>query len=123
MFTWVEMRRNQIRKEPRNWLAFERSRVHTLCVTMKMVWGILKIVACMWGGVVLASVLFVASVALIVGGHDGNEQERITEIWLPWSWVIGAICGAVVFSHLDALLRFDIGRRIEDLKKRLNKNG
>jgi hypothetical protein len=57
---------------------------------MKMVWGILKIVACMWSGVVLASVLFVASVALIVGGHNGNERPfaSLTDKFTAWRWHI-----------------------------------
>jgi len=61
---------------------------------MKILWRVLKIAACIFGGIVAASFLFV--VAIVFSVHDADQQFGIIEHWIPVIWILGAACGGLI---------------------------
>jgi hypothetical protein len=61
---------------------------------MKILWRVLKLAACIFGGIVAASFLFV--VAIVFGVHDADQQFKIIEHWIPVTWFFGAVCGGLI---------------------------
>jgi hypothetical protein len=63
---------------------------------MKIIRKVLKIVACLFGGVVAASVLFLVATLLVFGLHDADREIRFIRQWIPFVWFFGAVLGGIV---------------------------
>jgi hypothetical protein len=55
----------------------------------------LKFTACLFGGIVLASFVFLA-IAMIVFGRRGDGLVAVFERWIPFVWIVGATFGGWV---------------------------
>jgi hypothetical protein len=63
---------------------------------MKIFLRVLRITACLFGGVVAASILFLLATTFAFGLHDADREFRFIEHWIPFVWFIGAVCGGLI---------------------------
>ena len=57
------------------------------------VWKVLKIAACILGGIVSASVLFLGTTLIVSGFDDGLARIQFIQQWIPFVWFSGAVLG------------------------------
>jgi hypothetical protein len=61
---------------------------------MKTFLRVLKFAACLFGGVVAASLVFVSVTVAAFGLHGGNHLFGVIDRWIPFVWIFGAAFGA-----------------------------